>query len=560
MSDRSRHESASRSPLAEAIVAASPVRRDGAIAMNVATRSAARSHHVASTDGTPIAVWRSGDGPPLVLVHGAAADHTRWAPVLPALERQFTVLAIDRRGRGGSGDADATRSSASSRTSPRSSTRPASPGGVIGHLTPASARSRPLCSPNRIRRLVLHEPRSASWSPTAVRRAAPGAARRRRPRRAAGGLPLRGRRLAPRTDRPASLAARLGPPGAPPPLRSRARNAPTASTLRRKSASARSRSRRCCSAVATAPRLQAANERCARSSPTRASPSCPGSDTPRWTPAPHLFLAEALPFLHATATPRKRPARWLDDDHRCSRSHRRARRAPVRGHARRARALLRLPRRRARPLPRARRARAAHRGELADRAGSRRATPSSGSSSRPSPACSRSTTAVRRTTRAATAGARPRARARSMPDDAGARRAVRAHARRYRRRAAAGRRGLPHRRRRPVRRLRRRVPPRPGPHQPARVHARAPHRLARRDARRPRPPRARAAPARRRHRLRPRLLHARHRSRVPDARSTASTPTPPRSPTHAPRRRSRPRRPRPLPAADAAELATDRTT
>lgn len=62
---------------------------------------------VRSEDGTPIAVWRTGEsGPPLVLVHGATADHTRWAPVLPALEERFTVLAMDRRGRGRSGDAD----------------------------------------------------------------------------------------------------------------------------------------------------------------------------------------------------------------------------------------------------------------------------------------------------------------------------------------------------------------------------------------------------------------------------------------------------------------------
>jgi pimeloyl-ACP methyl ester carboxylesterase len=59
---------------------------------------------VVSQDGTPIAVWRSGDGPALVLIHGAAADHNRWAPVLPALEERFTVFAIDRRGRGRSGD------------------------------------------------------------------------------------------------------------------------------------------------------------------------------------------------------------------------------------------------------------------------------------------------------------------------------------------------------------------------------------------------------------------------------------------------------------------------
>jgi pimeloyl-ACP methyl ester carboxylesterase len=42
-----------------------------------------------------------------VLVHGTAADHGRWRPVLPAFERRFTVYAVDRRGRGGSGDSDA---------------------------------------------------------------------------------------------------------------------------------------------------------------------------------------------------------------------------------------------------------------------------------------------------------------------------------------------------------------------------------------------------------------------------------------------------------------------
>ena len=59
---------------------------------------------VASRDGTEIAYWTSGDGPPLVLVHGAPADHTRFGPLLPYLEPHRTVHAIDRRGRGGSDD------------------------------------------------------------------------------------------------------------------------------------------------------------------------------------------------------------------------------------------------------------------------------------------------------------------------------------------------------------------------------------------------------------------------------------------------------------------------
>ena len=68
---------------------------------------AAVRYSVASDDGTRIAVHRSGAGPPLVLVHGTTADHTRWVRVAPEFARHFTVHAMDRRGRGGSGDSDA---------------------------------------------------------------------------------------------------------------------------------------------------------------------------------------------------------------------------------------------------------------------------------------------------------------------------------------------------------------------------------------------------------------------------------------------------------------------
>jgi pimeloyl-ACP methyl ester carboxylesterase len=63
------------------------------------------SRTVASVDGTPIAVFSDGDGPPVMLVHGAAADHTTFRVVGPMLAERFTVHAIDRRGRGASGDA-----------------------------------------------------------------------------------------------------------------------------------------------------------------------------------------------------------------------------------------------------------------------------------------------------------------------------------------------------------------------------------------------------------------------------------------------------------------------
>ena len=42
----------------------------------------------------------SGNGPPLVLVHGSAVDRTTWNGVVPELSRTHTVITYDRRGYG----------------------------------------------------------------------------------------------------------------------------------------------------------------------------------------------------------------------------------------------------------------------------------------------------------------------------------------------------------------------------------------------------------------------------------------------------------------------------
>jgi len=60
---------------------------------------------VHSADGTSIAVWADGNGPPLVLVHGALSDHTTDRPFIDELRGSVTTFALDRRGRGASGDA-----------------------------------------------------------------------------------------------------------------------------------------------------------------------------------------------------------------------------------------------------------------------------------------------------------------------------------------------------------------------------------------------------------------------------------------------------------------------
>ena len=61
---------------------------------------------ITAPDGVEIAVFRSGtDGaPPIVLVHGATADHTTWRTSGPLLGARHALHAVDRRGRGASGD------------------------------------------------------------------------------------------------------------------------------------------------------------------------------------------------------------------------------------------------------------------------------------------------------------------------------------------------------------------------------------------------------------------------------------------------------------------------
>jgi pimeloyl-ACP methyl ester carboxylesterase len=55
---------------------------------------------VIRTNGLEIAYERVGDGPPLVLAHGAASDARLWCPQLAALADEFTVVAWDEPGAG----------------------------------------------------------------------------------------------------------------------------------------------------------------------------------------------------------------------------------------------------------------------------------------------------------------------------------------------------------------------------------------------------------------------------------------------------------------------------
>jgi pimeloyl-ACP methyl ester carboxylesterase len=66
---------------------------------------ASKEFHATSVDGVDIGCYVEGSGPPLLMVHGVAIDHSCFDRARPALAEHFTLYMMDRRGRGISGDA-----------------------------------------------------------------------------------------------------------------------------------------------------------------------------------------------------------------------------------------------------------------------------------------------------------------------------------------------------------------------------------------------------------------------------------------------------------------------
>ena len=111
-----------------------------------------------SDDGTLIGYWRTGEGPPLILVHGTSADHTRWDPVLPTLAEHFTVYAIDRRGRGESGDAADYSLESEVEDVVAVVDSIGAPVSLLGHSYGAVCSLEASQRSERVRKLVLYEP------------------------------------------------------------------------------------------------------------------------------------------------------------------------------------------------------------------------------------------------------------------------------------------------------------------------------------------------------------------------------------------------------------------
>jgi pimeloyl-ACP methyl ester carboxylesterase len=114
---------------------------------------------ITSADGTTIGYEATGSGPPLLLVHGTTADHTRWAGILPQLQQHFTVHAMDRRGRGASTD-DAESYDILREAEDVAAVVDAigQPVDIVGHSYGGVCSLEAAVLTDGIRRLVLYEP------------------------------------------------------------------------------------------------------------------------------------------------------------------------------------------------------------------------------------------------------------------------------------------------------------------------------------------------------------------------------------------------------------------
>jgi pimeloyl-ACP methyl ester carboxylesterase len=117
---------------------------------------------VRSPDGTSIAAFVDGEGPPLVMVHGSMSDHTTSGLLVDELRSEVTTFSIDRRGFGSSGDADvyaierefedvaAVVDAVAARTG--------EPVAVWGHSYGANCAMGGAALSGNVHRLVLYEP------------------------------------------------------------------------------------------------------------------------------------------------------------------------------------------------------------------------------------------------------------------------------------------------------------------------------------------------------------------------------------------------------------------
>ena len=113
---------------------------------------------VTSKDGTRIGVECAGTGPTLLFVHGGVGDRTRWTPMFPLLASKFTTCAMDRRGRGASGDSPEYSLSKEAEDVAAVVNSRSGPVFVFGHSYGGVAALEATFLTDRIAKLMLYEP------------------------------------------------------------------------------------------------------------------------------------------------------------------------------------------------------------------------------------------------------------------------------------------------------------------------------------------------------------------------------------------------------------------
>ena len=125
---------------------------------------------IRSDDGTVIGTLTGGTGPPLLLVHGGLLGLSRWSPLWERLATRFQVTALDRRGRGSSGDSPAYDVSREYQDVAAVARHVAQRAGcevnVFGHSFGADCALGAAAGGAPMRRLALYEPPGPSTVPS----------------------------------------------------------------------------------------------------------------------------------------------------------------------------------------------------------------------------------------------------------------------------------------------------------------------------------------------------------------------------------------------------------
>ncbi len=113
---------------------------------------------ITSRDGTRIGWHRAGEGPPTVLVHGSCGDKGNWIGCTPHLAGRLSLYALDRRGRGRSGDTSEYAIQREYEDLAAVIEAIGKPITLIGHSYGAIISLGALSLTDRVHRLVLYEP------------------------------------------------------------------------------------------------------------------------------------------------------------------------------------------------------------------------------------------------------------------------------------------------------------------------------------------------------------------------------------------------------------------